>query len=70
MNIIEPENKPRRTAEEEALLSRAKEKLMAEKGLSEAQAHRFLQKQSMDHGTRLADTARRLLEQAQPGKDA
>ena len=58
-----------RTAEEETLLGRAKEKLMAAKGLSEAQAHRFLQKQSMDHGVKMAETARQVLEE-EPGSDA
>ena len=62
MNITEPEKRPRRTAEEEILLGRAKEKLMAAKGLSEAQAHRFLQKQSMDHGVKMTEMARRVLD--------
>lgn len=59
----------RQTEEERALVGRAKALLM-EGGMTEGQAHRFLQKQSMNHGARLADTARRLLEQAKPGKDA
>ena len=61
MSTTEPEMKPRRTAEEEALLLCAKEKLLAEKGLSEAQAYRWLQKQSMDHASKMAELARRVL---------
>ena len=61
MNSTEPEERPRRTAEEETLLDRAKEWLMASHGLTEAQAHRWLQKQSMDHGVRIAEVARRVL---------
>ena len=30
-------------------------------GMTEAQAHRFLQKESMDHGSKLAETARIVL---------
>ena len=69
MDGTESEVKPRRTAEEEALLARAKEKLMEAKGLTEAQAHRYLQKQSMDHGIRMTEMARRVLEE-EPGNDA
>lgn len=64
MNDIESGAKPRRTAEEEALLNRAKERLMSARGLTEAQAHRWLQKQSMDNGVRMAETARRILDEA------
>ena len=59
----------RRTQEEKALVEQAKGLLM-ERGMTEDQAHRFLQKRSMDHGARLADTARRIVEEFQPGKDA
>ena len=62
MSITEPEVKSRRTAEEEALLLAAKEKLLAERGLTEAQAYRWLQKKSMDHGIKMAELARRVLD--------
>lgn len=62
MNNTEPEAKPRRTAEEETLLTRAKNRLMAARGLTEAQAHHWLQKQSMDNGVRMAEMARRVLD--------
>ncbi len=57
----------RRTQEERALVERAKEVLMAQSGMTEEQAHRFLQKRSMNRGARLADTARRVLEELLQG---
>ena len=57
-----PAEQPRRTAEEEALLDRAKERLMASQGLTEAQAHRWLQKQSMDKGVKMVEMARQVLQ--------
>ena len=59
-----------RTPEERELLERAKSALMDRRGITEDQAHRFLQKRSMDLGARLADTAQQVLEELQPGKDA
>ena len=50
-----------RTEEEKRLICEAKEVLMDRHGMTEAEAHRFLQKQSMDSGARLADTARLIL---------
>lgn len=44
------------------LIRRAKELLMEVNRMSEAEAHRFLQKRSMDTGAKLADTARLVLE--------
>ncbi len=55
--------KPRRSGEELALVAQAKEVLMSRYGMTEEQAHRFLQKQSMDSGARLTDTARKVLEE-------
>ena len=52
----------RRSAEEERLIRRAKAVLMEVNLMSEAEAHRFLQKYSMDTGLRLAETARLILE--------
>ena len=43
-------------------IRRAKELLMEVNRMSEAEAHRFLQKRSMDTGAKLADTARLVLE--------
>ncbi len=52
----------RRNQEEKELVARAKALLMEQDGMTEAEAHRWLQKRSMDHGARLADTARQVLE--------
>lgn len=50
-----------RTQEERALIEQAKGVLMDRHGMTEEQAHRFLQKESMNHGARLTDTARLVL---------
>ena len=50
-----------RSQEERELVERAKAVLMGRHGMTEEQAHRFLQKQSMDNGVRLTDTARLVL---------
>lgn len=56
------EQVPKRTQEERRLIERAKEKLMEARGFTEDQAHRFLQKRSMETGTKLTETARQILE--------
>ena len=50
-----------RSAEEEALLKEAKEILMARNHLTEGEAHKYLQKCSMDSGTNLVETAAMIL---------
>lgn len=52
-----------RSEEELALVARAKAVLMDRHGMTEEQAHRFLQKQSMDTGAKLTDTAKLILSQ-------
>lgn len=52
----------RRSPEERELVEQAKRLLIEHGGMTEEQAHRFLQKRSMDRGARLADTARQVLE--------
>lgn len=59
---------PGRSQEERELVDRAKQVLMDHSGMTEEQAHRFLQKRSMDNGARLADTARQVLEQEITGQ--
>lgn len=61
---------PERSQKERELVERAKQVLMEHSGMTEDQAHRFLQKRSMDSGIRLADTAGFVLEEIGPGKDA
>lgn len=52
---------PRRSGEEEEAIGAAKAVLMDRNGMSEEEAHRFLQKQSMDRCVRLTDMARMVL---------
>lgn len=51
----------RHSTSEQELVERAKNLLMERKGLSEEEAHRLIQKRSMDTGARLVQTARRIL---------
>lgn len=53
--------RPQRTEEERALIQSAKELLMDRHGMTEEQAHRFLQKKSMDSGAKLVQTAKLVL---------
>ena len=50
-----------RTEEEEALISAAKQLLTERNNLSEEEAHRYMQKRSMDNGTGMAETAQMIL---------
>lgn len=52
---------PHRTDEEELLVSRAKELLITRHCMTEEEAHRFLQKKSMDTGSKLTETARMII---------
>jgi AmiR/NasT family two-component response regulator len=58
---IEKFSHPQRSDEDRDLINRAKAVLMERHGMSEDQAHRLLQKKSMDNGAKLADTARLVL---------
>lgn len=58
-----PQGGRRRSEGERALVEAAKTRLMDCRGLTEEQAHSFLQKQSMDRGARLVDVARAVLEE-------
>ena len=53
---------PQRREADQKLIRRAKELLMDINRMSEAEAHRFLQKRSMDAGLRLEQTARLIIE--------
>ena len=53
--------RPRRSSAEQELVNKAKKLLMEQKGLSEDEAHRALQKRSMDEGARLTQTARKVI---------
>ena len=60
----------RRSEAEQRLVEQAKAALMDQNGMTEEQAHRFLQKRSMNRGARLADAARQVLDEITPGRDA
>lgn len=53
--------KPQRNPEQEKLIREAKELLMARNNMSEEEAHRYLQKCSMDSGTNIVETAEMVL---------
>ena len=53
--------RPRRSDEERDVITQAKYLLMERNGLTEEQAHRFLQKKSMDSGVGLVQTAKLVL---------
>jgi response regulator NasT len=55
--------RPKRSEEEKHLIDMAKKGLMERHHISEEEAHRLLQKRSMDNGTRMAQSARLLLEE-------
>ena len=50
-----------RSGEDQALIEQAKAALMEREAMTEEQAHRFLQKKSMDSGVKIAHTAREIL---------
>ncbi len=51
----------KRSEREQELIGRAKQKLMKRNRMTEAEAHRYLQKTSMDSGTGLTETAQMIL---------
>lgn len=56
---------PQTEEEDRLIISRAKEILMHVNHMTEAEAHRFLQKRSMNNGVRLAEAAQSIMEQYQ-----
>lgn len=61
---LERAMRPRRSPEELALIRQAKDRLM-DRGMTEEQAHRYLQKTSMDRGAKLLQTAQTVLDGAE-----
>lgn len=62
IGIIERQrHRPKRTPEEIRIINDAKAYLMENHMMSEEQAHRFIQKRSMDTGAKFIDTARAIL---------
>ena len=54
--------KSERNERQNQIISRAKAQLMEKKEISEAEAHRYLQKYSMESGNSLTETAQMILE--------
>lgn len=54
-------NLPKRSEEERRMLQKAKEVLMARNNMTEEEAHRYMQKCSMDSGTGIVETAQMIL---------
>ena len=50
-----------RSEEEQAVIDEAKEMLMSRNNMSEMEAHRYIQKCSMDSGNSLVETAQMVL---------
>ncbi len=63
-SLLERYIRTQRSMEELSLIEEAKRWLMSERGMSEEEAHRFLQKKSMDTGKRLPQTAQMILDGA------
>ena len=61
---LEKALRPKRNEEENEAVSKAKRHLMERDGLSEEEAHRYIQKKSMDSGAKLIQTAQLVLEGA------
>ena len=59
---LEKALRPKRNEEENEVVSKAKRHLMERDGLSEEEAHRYIQKKSMDSGARMVQTAIQVLE--------
>ena len=55
-----PEPK-QRSSEEKGLIDQAKRLLMERNGMTEEEAHRYIQKCSMDSGTNLIETAQMVI---------
>ena len=61
MGGIRRRKKPKRSDDEKKIIELAKQVLIEKHMMSEEQAHRFIQKRSMDTGSKFADTAKFIL---------
>jgi response regulator NasT len=53
---------PTRSSEDKQMIAKAKELLMSRNCMTEEQAHRFIQKRSMDTGAKMIQTALKILD--------
>lgn len=58
----EKEKPDKRSSNEQGVIDQAKSLLMDKNGMSEGEAHRYLQKRSMDNGTNMVETAYMVLQ--------
>ena len=63
LNQLHRRQMPRRAGAEKELVEKAKAILMKQLHLTEPEAHHLLQKQAMDHSTKMAEYAARIVEQ-------
>ena len=63
LNQLHRRQMPRRGGAEKELVEKAKAILMKQLHLTEPEAHHLLQKQAMDHSTKMAEYAARIVEQ-------
>lgn len=56
-----------RSEEDQKVIRKAKELLMDRNGFSEEEAHRYIQKRSMDNGTELVEVSQMILSLMQEG---
>ena len=59
--VLERKHKKVRSEEEKETIQKAKILLMERNNLTEEEAHRYIQKTSMDSGTNMVETAQMLL---------
>lgn len=60
---------PKRSGDDKRIVEQAKELLMAQKGLTEPQAHHFMQQYAMNHGMKMADYAKELMASSRRTED-
>ena len=68
LNQLHRRQMPRRAGAEKELVEQAKAILMKQLHLTEPEAHHLLQKQAMDHSTKMAEYAARIVEQEKQKK--
>ena len=64
---LPPEFQKVRSGEDQKVIQKAKELLMERNGFSEEEAHRYIQKRSMDNGTELVEVSQMILSLMQEG---
>ena len=68
LNQLHGMRAPKRLGTERQVVEKAKEILMRQRGITEPEAHHLLQKQAMDHSTKMAEYAAKIVEQEKQSK--